>query len=327
MIPSDAPPHRSTIVWLAVALIPACSKGAPPAADPAVRPKRGLVDYAPHLRIDWTHRRVEADGEVVLREGPLELFACSPHTREHESIVALTARPLRIFEALGMIGLKPGHPVQLNPSTQRWEPATGDPLRIEVRWPDGARSRTVDIGRWMRDIATDRPVPPGVWRFAGSIRGEQGTFLADADGTVVCVVDFASALVALPEMKSASNDALWVRADTSAIPPIGTRVTMLFTPIEPASIELCVGADGRTSFNDKPISMKKLVERIGRFERDHEPARVVIAVDPAAPATALQRIEDAVRRAARPGTTVTTVRKRQGLKVDPPASSGHSDPP
>ena len=86
---------------------------APPegrAATPASRPAGRIVDFQPGIRIDFAKKHVEVAARVVLREGVLELFACSRGTREHESVVAIASRPLHVFEALGLIGLTPGTP-------------------------------------------------------------------------------------------------------------------------------------------------------------------------------------------------------------------------
>ena len=91
-----------------------------------------IIDYQRGVRINWRDREVEVDGQVVLREGALELFACSPLTREHESIVCVDARPLHIYQALGLIGLNPGRPSYFDPDTRRYYPARGDPVEIEV---------------------------------------------------------------------------------------------------------------------------------------------------------------------------------------------------
>jgi len=68
--------------------------------------------FADGIQINWTRKQVEVEATVVLREGPLELLACSPNTREHESILVIEARPLHIFKAMGLIGLQPGKPVR-----------------------------------------------------------------------------------------------------------------------------------------------------------------------------------------------------------------------
>ena len=39
--------------------------------------------------IDTKRKIVIVDGKVALREGPLEMFACSKGTKEHESVVAV----------------------------------------------------------------------------------------------------------------------------------------------------------------------------------------------------------------------------------------------
>ena len=75
--------------------------------------------YAPGVRIDWTRGVIELDARVVLREGLLELFACSPRTREHESIFVVPAQPRRIYEALGLIGMEPGSPVRYDPERDK----------------------------------------------------------------------------------------------------------------------------------------------------------------------------------------------------------------
>ncbi len=315
---------RSTVlVWTLAAIL---AGGAHPSSAGDPSRKTGVVDYAPHVRIDWSRGQVEVDGRIVLREGSLELFACSPQTREHESIVAIGARPQRVYEALGLLGVTPGHPVRLVPGTERWEAATGDALRIEARWEREGHSHAVDIGEWMRDVGTGRPLPPGIWRFAGSTRDARGNLTADADGTVVCVVDFASALIALAEMKTASNDALWVRAHASAIPPIDTRVTLVISRVEAAAFEVRVDAGGTVFHNHKSVPMERLIDRIERFERDHERTRIVIHVDFGATPVVVERVRDSLRKAIRRGTPVLTAPAPNEAKVDRPPTGGDSEP-
>ncbi len=195
------------------------------------RPRR--VEFAPGVTIDWLRLQVEVAGRVVLREGLLELFACSPHTREHESIVAVAARPLHIHQALGLIGLDPGQPVTYNENEDRRVPPSGDRLEIEVRYREGDRDRTVNIWEWMADADAGAAVAPRDWVFCGSRTYPGGVFGADAEGTIICVVDFDSALVALSEAHSADNALLWVAARGDRIPPAGTPCTLLIRAAKP----------------------------------------------------------------------------------------------
>ena len=290
-------------------------------------PPRRVVDYAPAVRIDWPNGSVEVDGKVVLREGMLELFACSPNTREHESIVVLNGRPRRIYEALGLIGLTPGRPVRFDEQSKQWLPPTGDAVRIEVRWEQDGKTKRTDIGSWMRDTKTGQTVPPGVWVFAGSYRTDGNELAADQEGTVVCVVDFSSALIALPELHSADNDALQLRANTARVPPIGTAVTLLFWGVEPARLEIEIGAEGQIRYGRQELTTSRLVARVRRFQRDHTSAVVAIKIDPHAPADLVKEVEEAVRQAVKPGTEVRVTRRDKKAKVDRPRSDGDSEQP
>lgn len=288
-------------IFAALGAVAARSGAAPPEIP---SPGGRVAPYAPGVRIDWKTRRVEVDARVVLREGPLELFACSPQTREHESIVVTTARPIRIFEALGLIGLSPGHPIRQEQGGGRWLPATGDPLRINVRWEDGGRLRTDDVGRWMRDPKSNAAVRTMNWVFAGSYRDPAGAFAADAEGTVVCLVDFTSALVALPELHSSDNEALWVEAYTERIPPVGTTVTLVFTPVDPPRIEVIVEATGRLNVNGEPATPASLIKRIADLQGRHE--RLVIEVSPRSqtPKSVVDDLLTELHKAAGPSTTI-----------------------
>ncbi|MFQ5414228.1 MAG: YdjY domain-containing protein [Phycisphaerae bacterium] len=186
-----------------------------------------VAEFAPGVRIHWRDRVVEVNAVVVLRKGPLELLACSPRTREHESILAITARPLHVFQAMGLVGLEPGAPVRYDDKAARWHAPTGTPLRLDVRYERDHMTRTVPVHRWLHDTRNDRTLDAIDWVFAGSRMFPDGRFGADIDGTVACVVDFDTALITVGTRHTADNALLWLAAETNAIPPLGTRCTLL----------------------------------------------------------------------------------------------------
>ena len=213
----------------ALVALPALGQG-PTANGPPTTERSGLREYVPGLKIDWTNRHIEIDSEVVLRKGPLELLACSPKTREHESILVVRPRPLHIFQALGLIGLTPGAPVRYDEAKERWLPPDGEQVGIRIRYRDDRGEREVAAAEWLR-TTKDKKVPSDMtWVFAGSGKLEDGRFLADLDGTVICVVDFDSALVAVGSLHTADNELLWLEANTDAIPAAGTPCTIVIGP-------------------------------------------------------------------------------------------------
>lgn len=214
----------------AAAQVPTSDEKPESAARPSsARSEVRRAEFAPGVRIDWKNRTVAVDARVVLREGPLELLACSPQTREHESILTIAARPLHIFQAMGLIGLEPGAPVAYDRENDEWFPPRGERIRLLITYRERERSVTVPIERWLRQVQTGKPPDAIDWVFSGSRTWPDGRFAADVDGTVACVVDFETALIAVGGLHSADNEFLWLEANSDEIPPIGTRCTLVIS--------------------------------------------------------------------------------------------------
>lgn len=240
-----------------------------------------IVHFQRGVRIDWTHRQVEVDATVILREGLIELFACSPQIREHEAIVRIEARPLHVFHALGLIGITPGHPVLYDDEADRRSPAVGDPVDISIRYSDRGLIRVVPIEKWMEQ-SDGRPVDPLPWVFAGSVELEDDSIAADYEGTVVAVVDFGSSLIALPELHTDRNEDLWLQPATAAIPPVGTRCTLIFRR---GLMEVRLDATGRLRMGGRRATLAEAARRIQDLSRREDPPRLRVVVDPNCPET------------------------------------------
>ncbi len=229
----------------------------------------GPVEYQRGVSIDWAKKQVLVAGEIVLRKGDLELFACSPNTKEHESIVRVLCRPLHVFQALGLIGLDAGHPPFYDTNTEKVVAATGQPLAINVRWTADGKIRQVPIWRWLWNKQTERPAGPIEWVFAGSAVTEDGRLLADLDGTVVTVVDFAGAIMAVPASHTSSNADLWLAAYTDEIPAAGTPVTLIIQAARP-HVRVLLDHAGRLYMNDRPATLRETIEA-ARALADQQP--------------------------------------------------------
>jgi hypothetical protein len=255
------------------------------------RPAAGqprIVSFQSGIRIDWARRQVEADATVILREGLIELLACSPQIREHEAIVRIEARPLHLFQALGLIGLTPGHPILYDDETGRRAPAAGDPVEIEVRYPAGGQVQTVPIERWLLRSRDGRPVDRLPWVFAGSVELEDNSIAADYEGTVVAVVDFGSSLVALPEFHTDRNAELWLKPNTAAIPPVGTRCVLVFRA---GAVVVTLDAAGRLRVGGRRMMMAEAAAGLAKLAGRPEPPSLRVVVDPACPASEVRTLK------------------------------------
>lgn len=276
------------LVWLSV---PQTHAGQPPTTTK----ERGR--FGPGVRIDWQHRLVEVDAEVVFRKGPLELFACSPQTREHESILRVHARPMHVFQAMGLIGLTPGSPTTFDEDRKQWQRPSGEALALRVRHPSKDGMSEVPIEQWLRDVKRKRPPDRLNWVFAGSRSLRDGKFGADLDGTVVCVVDFDTAMIALGDLHSADNEDLWLEANTEAIPPIGTRCTLVIQAAPDPVPVVYLTAEGSLRHAGKPISLAGAAKLAAESWTPREGTAVILDVEAGASQADRTKILDMLGRA------------------------------
>jgi hypothetical protein len=184
--------------------------------------------------LDLKHRRVVLRGEIVFREGPLELFACPKGTKEHEAIIVCPTKAHVVHAALLALGAEPGHPVAFRPD---YRPAEGAEVEVTVFWTDAHGKQQRARGQdWVRDAKTGQALD-APWVFAGSgfWKDEatgQNHYLAES-GDLICVSNFPSAMLDLPIASSQSNESLMFECFTERIPPIGTKVILTLTPKHP----------------------------------------------------------------------------------------------
>lgn len=200
--------------------------------QPAVEPE-GLAKLSKtgDVWLDTKRKAVVIDGQVCLREGQLEMFACPKGTKEHESIVSLNCRAQEVHAGLLAAGAKPGSPVSFQPE---YKPAAGQVVDVYVLWKDAAgEKRQVRAQEWIKDIKTQKEMTYD-WVFAGSgfwkdpDTGQE--FYKANDGDLICVSNFTTAMLDLPVASSQANDELMFEAFAERVPPRGTKVRVVLIP-------------------------------------------------------------------------------------------------
>lgn len=204
-------------------VLPAPKLPDPPDAKKLPDPDKVWVDRKNHL--------VYVDGYISLREGFLEMFACTAGTKEHESVVAVESRAATVHAGLLAVGAVDGDPVQHRPT---FKPPTGTEIEVEIRWLDEKgewqKARAQD---WVRHARTKKTMEQP-WVFAGSIihkdeeSGEE-YYMAEG-GELICVSNFATATLDIPIESTDSDDALSFEANTEKIPPLGMPVRIVLKP-------------------------------------------------------------------------------------------------
>lgn len=231
--------------------------------DPLAKINQSLGDLRklPEGRV-WIETKkkiVVIDGQIVLRKGPLEMFACPPQTKEHESIIQAFSSSRIVHTGLLMVGGEAGEPVAWEP---KYKPATGSKVDIEIHWLDEkGKPQKARAQEWIRNVKTQKPMTEN-WVFAGSEfyknpNTKKTTYMADG-GEMICVSNFTTAMLDLPIQSTQSADGLIFEAFTKKIPPLRTRVRIVLKPAVPKKKKGSKPADDtKKSKTDKKTSPDK----------------------------------------------------------------------
>jgi hypothetical protein len=228
------------VPFLAAALIlafvtapPTLGQTAPAKPAPKLPEPKGAKRLSPDYDVwlDPKQRAVIVDGQVSLREGMLEMFACTRNTKEHESIISANTKAALVHAALLGLGAEQGHPVQFVP---KYRPPSGTEVDVTVMWVDeNGKEQTAKAQDWVKDIQTEKAMKhPFV--FAGSFfRTDPETkkrYYQAEGGDFICVSNFSTAMLDIPVESSPTEAELLFEAYTDRIPPLGAPVRIILKP-------------------------------------------------------------------------------------------------
>jgi len=244
---------RAGVLLCVLATLSAAAALAQSATQSAPKPPRKNVGL-PGLAIDFQKRCVDLEGSICLERGFLELVACTKGSKEHESIVAIEARPMHIHAALLLLGANSGNPAMRKPIDEqetRWidVPPRGDPVDVYLVFRNG-EGRTVerpisDFVAPSEGTAEDQPDDdediefPHTFLFAESLLRSDGPgprkYLSDLSGNVITIATFGDELLCLPGIHGHQNGSLMWQVDPTELPKVGSKVTLRLRPtVQPA---------------------------------------------------------------------------------------------
>ncbi len=249
----------AVFIVLVAALLPFISRGTEPTFDQKSAVEKLTAKLArknlelPGLVINFQKECVDIEATICLDEGMLELIACMKGSKEHESIVAIEAKPMHIHTALLLLGANNGTPAMSRPVDEQktqWThvPPQGDPVDVYLAFEtaDGKMVErpisdfvTRSDGRADKLAAEEGGAEedfefPGTFVFAGSQLRDNGTgprqYLADLSGNVISIATFGDELLCLPGVHANTNDALMWQLDAGELPKAGSKVTLRLRP-------------------------------------------------------------------------------------------------
>ena len=248
-----------TLFTLAFAAVTALAEEAPtPPAEGA--PPQSLKEALeklnlPGIKINVEEWSVDVNATVALRDGLLELVACTKDTKEHESIVAIEAKPSHIHAALLLLGAEPGNPavrkiVGEGPDSRFIDlPPRGGMVDVYLvlDTPDGKKeypiTEFIEMARDEYDYAGNpvehekeaEPFPSHSFMFTGSVlveqeEGQPRSYIADYSGHVITLVTFGDEMMSKPGFHDDANHALMWQVNNEKLPELDAPLTLRFKP-------------------------------------------------------------------------------------------------
>ena len=185
-------------------------------------------------------KRVLFVAEVCVRGGVLlEVLCCKKDTKEHESILNVDLDSRLIHAALLGAGAKVGKPVQfVNPKTleAEYKPASGQKIGVQVVYNKDGKVQTERAQEWILDQNTKKPMAHE-WVFAGSRfvkdpdRPNDPEYYTANNGEVIAISNFVDSMLDLPVEVGREEKDLYFKAIEKKIPPLGSKVWVVLTPI------------------------------------------------------------------------------------------------
>lgn len=180
------------------------------------------------LWVDLSRKWVIADGEICLREGPLEMFACPQGTKEHESVVSVKSPARFVHAALLAIGAKTGSPVKFDPE---YISASGSVIDVICVWKDEkGKIQTIAAQQWISKGRSKKTLGHA-WVFAGSGFWKEAStgkqrYYGD-DGSLICVSNFPTATMDIAVESTKDNNFLEYHANAAKVPEVRTPVRLI----------------------------------------------------------------------------------------------------
>lgn len=258
------PPRFLTIAiaaCLSQALVFVCPGQEEPTKQPSIKPsaegqrvagelaeaakkrikKTGPSDYElGPIKISSATREVRVPTVLNMTEGILEYALVHESGKTHESLLRTPVSPSELNVALLLCHFEPHvkEAAQYLPEPSEttkarmalpMEKEGANQMKLTVEWTDKAgKAQSAPMAAWVRDKKSGKPASPDHWTYTGSFISQTG-FAAEHDGSHIAIYFDLVSLVNLPDRNNV-NDENWY-VETSAVPPIDTPVTLVFSPI------------------------------------------------------------------------------------------------
>ncbi|UCF04629.1 MAG: hypothetical protein JSV33_11955, partial [bacterium] len=179
-----------------------------------------------NLRLDGTLREISMHGSINMTEGMIELLACAPGGKTHESVLVIDVEPYHLQIALLLLGLEAGGGLAFQGSSVT---PRGDSVEIFVKWvdPSSGAARMVRGEDLVYNVRENHNMKHTQWIFTGS-RVVDGVFAAQLEKSLVTTYHDPNTIIDNP-LPTGADDTVY-EVNKLLVPPRGTAVEVIVKP-------------------------------------------------------------------------------------------------
>lgn len=186
-----------------------------------------------NMKVFFKEQRIEIDATIGISKGLLELVACVPGAKTHETLLIMDINPSDLKAALLLIGLQDGFQLV---TVRGKRTIDGERALINVEWTDKeGKKQSYRVEDLLYNIYTKKAMRHEGWVFIGSRYLEhpetgEKVFAARAQGNLIVTWHDFNAILDTP-LPEGADDTTY-RAYEGRVPDPGTEVKVIITPYE-----------------------------------------------------------------------------------------------
>jgi len=177
------------------------------------------------LQLIRKKNEIQFEGVVNQDSGMIELVACAPLGKTHESIFVWNIVPYHLQVSMLLLGLNSGKGVSVQGDTTK---PTGDSVNVFINWEENGKHIEHQAEEFVWDITHSQPMQKHSWIFTGS-EIINGMFMADQERSLLTTYRDPFTIIDNP-LAGGTDDTVY-RVNEKLIPKKGTKV---YVRIEPA---------------------------------------------------------------------------------------------
>ena len=171
--------------------------------------------------IDTEANEIVIPGRINMQKGLVEVFACSPGGKLHESIIESDIVPYYLQVALLLLGLNPVDPKIFDSGEDL---SRYSQLEILVKWREHDSEKIYRAEELVWDSTNKKTMQQTNWIFRGSLVID-GNFVANEIKSLITTYNDPTTIIDNP-LITGKNDELY-EANSNLIPPVGTDVKVI----------------------------------------------------------------------------------------------------